>query len=298
MILPPPLKPGDLIGVAAPAGPFSLDRFEAGLARLEKMGFQTRCPDQIFDKNGFLAGKDEHRLHTLETLLFDPDIKAVICARGGYGAMRILEDVNYEKLKESPKFFIGFSDLTALHLAFHNTIGLVSIHGPVVTSLAEADEETASHLFKLVCGQNPFPIHPANTVALRPGRARGRLLGGNMTLFVHLLATQWMPALDGAVLFLEDVSESPYRVDRMLMTLKLSGVLGRVKGVILGDFNDCGPDNEISAILADGFSDFSGPVLSGFPIGHKTKNLALPYGLEVEMDADAGCLDLKEPYHS
>lgn len=295
-LLAPALKPGDRIGVAAPAGPFPRDRFEMGLERLKNLGFQVEIPPGVFRKNGFLAGTDEERAAGLTAMFADPNVKAVIAARGGYGCMRLLDRIDFETLSHPPKILLGFSDITALLLAFQKKTGMVGIHGPVVTSLSDADDATLSHLKGLLTGRRVFPIQPQEMRAMRPGRVEGRLLGGNLTLLVHLLATPYVPNLDGAILFLEDVSEASYRLDRLLITLKLAGLWDNLAGVILGDFNQCGPPEEIRDITQRVFSDFPGPVVTGFPIGHGARNLALPVGARAVLDADAGILDIIEPY--
>jgi len=296
LIRPPALKPGDLIGVAAPAGPFEPDRFFAGLERLKSLGFEFKVPDQIFDRDGYLAGSDQRRSETLAALLADPDLKAVMAARGGYGSMRLLERLPLETLRQRPKILLGFSDLTALLLGLHQAAGLVTFHGPVVTSLAEADEATVDHLARLITGRKVFPLALSETRVIVPGRAAGPLLGGNLTLLVHLLPTPWRPDLDGAILLIEEVGEALYRLDRMLTALKLSGVLSKCAGVIVGHLENCGPAEEIERLLDRSLGDFPGPVLAGFPAGHGPRNLTLPLGPRAVLDTRAGTLDLLEPY--
>jgi muramoyltetrapeptide carboxypeptidase len=295
-LLAPALKPGDMIGVTAPAGPFPRERFDAGLDRLKAMGFEVAVPPGVFQKNGFLAGSDEERAAGLASIFADRNVKAVMAARGGYGSMRLLDRIDFETISRSPKTLIGFSDITTLLLAFQKTTGLVGIHGPVVTSLSEADDLTLSHFKRIITGETVFPIQPEGAWAVNPGRAEGRLLGGNLTLLVHLLATPYVPDLDGAILFLEDISEASYRLDRLLITLKLAGLWDRLAGVILGDFNRCGPPEEIRDIIQEVFSDFPGPVAAGFPFGHMKRNLALPVGVQAVLDSEAGTLDVLEPY--
>ncbi|MEW5724346.1 MAG: LD-carboxypeptidase, partial [Thermodesulfobacteriota bacterium] len=215
LVIPPALALGGLIGAAAPAGPFPLDRFENGLDRLKSLGFQILVPPEILEKQGFLAGPDRLRASILNRLLADPQVGAVIGARGGYGSMRLLDRLDYRQAALRPKIVLGFSDLTALLLALHQKSGLVTFHGPVVTSLAEADQESVDHLARLLLGRPVFPLSLAGCRILREGRTEGRLWGGNLTLIVHLLATDWLPPFDGAVLFLEDTSEPPYRLDRL-----------------------------------------------------------------------------------
>lgn len=296
ILRPPALRAGDLIGVAAPAGPFDNQRFRTGLTRLQALGFKTIFPEQIFERQGFLAGDDERRAQTLNALLADGEVKAVIGARGGYGSMRILDRINYKRLRDAPKLVIGFSDLTAMLLAMHCRTGLVTFHGPVVSSLAEADQETVAYLGRLLTGETVFPIYLDGMKMIRPGRVTGPLIGGNLTLLTHLLATPWMPATKGAILFLEDTGEAPYRLDRMLTALRLAGIFRDCAGIILGHFLECGPESEIEAVLDRTLGDFSGPVVSGLPVGHGTRNLTLPLGPLAVLDTRAGVLDIGEPY--
>ncbi len=296
LLLPPALKPGDLVGLAAPAGPFPEDRFRAGLSRLEAMGFKTTFPDQIFEQNGFLAGSDQNRAETFNHLVADPNVQAIICARGGYGTMRILDLIDLSPLAQNPKIILGFSDITALLMAIHHQTGLVTFHGPVITSLAEADDNTVRHLQKILTGQPTFPVSLNTDKVIVEGRVEGPLLGGNLTLLVHMLATNKLPDLEDSILFLEDTTEAPYKLDRMLTTLKLSGVLERCRGVLLGDFHNCGEPEEVDAVLKDAFKKFPGPVAAGFPIGHKAANLTLPLGPHALLDTRAGILDIIEPY--
>ena len=296
MIRPRALVKGDLIGVAAPAGPFVEERFQKGLERLQEIGFRVRTPRQIFQRDEYLAGSDESRALTLNRLLADPEVKAVMAARGGYGSMRILDRIDLGTVKAHPKIIIGFSDVTALLLGLVKKSGLVCFHGPVVTSLAEADHETISHLKRLLTGQQVFPLALDEERLVRPGRAVGPLLGGNLTLLVHLLATGWKPDLTGAILLLEDTGEAPYRLDRMLITLKMSGVLDQCAGILLGHFEGCGTDDEIRSVLTRTLGNFPGPVAAGFPAGHGYTNLTLPLGPRAVLDTEKQILDITEPY--
>jgi len=284
------------VGVAAPAGPFNEARFKTGLARLESLGLKTRCPGDIFKQDGFLAGTDENRAETINTLLNDEEVRAIFCARGGYGSMRILDRINLSLIKAKPRIMIGFSDVTALLLALHHATGLVTFHGPVITSLSQADEETTSMLKRTLFGQPVFPLALKDIRVIMPGQAEGPLLGGNLTILIHLLATPVLPNLDGAILFLEDTGESPYRLDRMLTTLRLSGVLERCSGIIFGEFNDCGSSSEVHGVLERNLAGFHGPVVADFPVGHGSRNLTLPLGPRAILDTQARSLDLTEPY--
>ncbi|MBU2552558.1 MAG: LD-carboxypeptidase [Proteobacteria bacterium] len=296
LLRPPPLRPGDTIGVAAPAGPFDPERFDFGRARLEAMGFPTVCPDQIYERDGFLAGRDEDRARTWNDLWSDPRIKAIFCARGGYGSMRILDLVDYERVRADPKIVVGFSDLTALLLALHQTTGLVCFHGPVVTSLADEEEDGLDHLTRLLTGLPVFPLEIDPDRVLMPGRTEGPLLGGNLTMLVHLMATPWLPDLSGAILFIEETGEAPYRVDRMLTTLRLAGLLERCAGIVLGHFENCGDAEALEGVLRGNLAGFHGPVAAGLPAGHGRPNLALPLGPRAVLDTELGLFGMVENY--
>jgi muramoyltetrapeptide carboxypeptidase len=293
---PKALKPGDLVGIAAPAGPFPRDRFEAGLRRLESLGLRTMVPRDIFRRDGYLAGSDRDRAAVFNRLAADEEVRAIVCARGGYGSMRILDLIDRNLFAARCKILIGFSDVTALLLDLYEHTSVATFHGPVVTSLAEADDATLGHLRRLLFGETAFPIELPPNKVIHPGRAEGPLLGGNLTMIVHMLAAGRLPDPAGAILFLEDTGEAPYRIDRMLVTLKQSGYLDRAAGLVFGHFQDCGPDDELSRALERGLADFRGPAASGLPIGHGETNLALPIGPRAVLDTRAGLLDVVEPY--
>ncbi|MEW6262059.1 MAG: LD-carboxypeptidase [Thermodesulfobacteriota bacterium] len=298
LIRPPALAEGDLIGLAAPAGPFPLDRFEAGRARIETLGFKTFSPRQVFERQDYLAGSDRNRIRTFTALAGNKRVSAIMAIRGGYGSLRLLDRLDLGMIQERPKIIIGFSDLTALLLHLYRTVGLVTFHGPMAASLAEADEDTAGHLRRLITGQRVFPLPLEAAGIIKPGRAEGYLLGGNLTMIVHLLAAGRLPDLKDAILFLEDTGEAPYRLDRMLTTLRLAGILDRLRGLIFGRFEDCGTQEEIDRVLRLALVKFAGPVVTGFPLGHGRRNLALPLGPLAVLDTRAGLLDLLEPYLS
>ena len=289
---------GDTVGLAAPAGPAEEAKVRAGIRVLEDLGLKCRVPPEVFEKKGFLAGTDRTRARVLRDLLLDPEIRAIFCTRGGSGSLRLLPLLGLDRLPGPPKILVGFSDLTALLLAVHHVAGWVPFHGPVVASFASADEATSAHLADLLFGRKVFPLsldQGHGVQVLVPGRAEGPLMGGNLTLLVHLIATPFRPNLEGAILFLEDAHEAPYRLDRMLTTLRLAGILDRLAGLVLGHFEDCGPPDEVRRVLEMNLADFPGPVVAEFPIGHGTRNLTLPIGPRALLDTQAQVLDLLEP---
>jgi muramoyltetrapeptide carboxypeptidase len=295
MIRPPRIAPGARVAVVAPAGPVPRDTFAAGAAILgERYGLVY--DDRIFARTGFLAGGDDERLAELTRALADPTIDAVICARGGYGLMRIVDRLDGAAFARAPKSIVGFSDVTVL-LAWAARAGVTAVHAPVVTHLGMVGSDDAAALFALLESTSPPP--PLTGLrAIAGGRTEGPLLGGNLEMVTRMVGTPWAYRLDGAVLLLEEVGERPYRIDRQLTQLRLAGALARLGGVVLGDFIDCvekdgsGPDAE--AVLAERLGGLGVPVLAGVPVGHGKRNRALPHGARVRLDAAAGTLELLE----
>ncbi|MGD9280565.1 MAG: LD-carboxypeptidase, partial [Desulfobacterales bacterium] len=239
-IRPPRLKPGDTIGFVAPASPFDPKIFLQGVRTLESMGFHTLVNDEIFEKTGYVAGNDVHRARLVNRLFKDTAINAIFCARGGFGSLRILPLLDYDLIRKNPKIFIGFSDITALLTAITNRSGLISFHGPVVTTLAGAAEMTCSALLGAVSSDMPLEIQPASGVVVQAGRAQGPLIGGNLTTLCHLLATPFETKFKNCILLIEDRGEALYRIDRMLFQMKLAGCFDGIAGLVLGSFEGCG----------------------------------------------------------
>jgi muramoyltetrapeptide carboxypeptidase len=295
LIRPPRLKPGDTIGIVAPAGPFEPKIFSQGLSTLESLGFRTRASDEIFEKTGYLAGSDAQRAQLVNRLFKDPAINAIFCARGGFGSLRILPLVDFEVIRENPKVFIGFSDITALLTSITTRSGLVSFHGPVVTTLAKAPEITRNTLLGAISSDMPLEIQPANGVVIQAGRAQGPLIGGNLTTLCHLLATPFEPRFKHCILLLEDRGEALYRIDRMLFQMKLAGCFDGIAGLVLGSFEGCGTQDGIYQIFKEHFQGTSIPILAGFDIGHGKQNVTVPFGIEAVLDTDQQVLSFGEP---
>jgi muramoyltetrapeptide carboxypeptidase len=289
MLVPAPLHAGSFVRVVAPSSPFDGARFDRGLALLQAR-YRAHLADALFERSGFLAGSDAQRLHGLQSALADPQAQAIVAARGGYGASRLLPELSLEAVRRANKWLVGFSDVTALH-ALWTRAGVCSIHGPMVCSLWEAKPEIQAQWFALLEGQPPRPL--SGLRALRGGRAAGKLFAGNLTVLAALAGTPYMVDLDGAVLLLEDVAERPYRLDRMLTTLLQAGALRGVRALVLGQFTDCefGPDG-VSAyqVLEERLGALGVPMLGDAPVGHVPDNVPLLLGAQVEIDADAGVL--------
>jgi len=303
------VRPGATIGVVAPAGPVAREDLQAGLKRLQEWGYRTVVGEAVPDRRGYLAGSDARRAADFNRMWADPAVDAIICARGGYGTMRILNLLDWDLIRQNPKFFCGFSDITALHLALEREAGLVTFHGPMVAAFGGAEAYNGAGLRRALqetgpLGEVPWP-DPAEEGAprpltIRPGVAEGRLIGGNLTLIVSLLGTRWEPDFSGRIVVLEDVDEAPYRVDRMLVQLLLAGKLQRAAGIVFGDSPTClkGPPDRPSLALQEVLTELLGPlgipVLYGFPCGHGPHRATLPLGVRARLDAEGGTLTILE----
>lgn len=290
IILPPALKKGDTFGLVAPAGSWDNDAFEEGARLISELGFQVRFPHNINKKETYLAGKDSHRSALFNETWQDPEVKALLAVRGGYGSLRILSSIDYNMIKSCPKIFIGFSDITALHTAIFNQTGLVSFHGPMLTTLAASDKKTIRSFFETITRGEIAPIHPSSLQILQKGSTRGILAGGNLTTALHLLATPYEVPWQDKIIFLEDTGEAPYRIDRMLTHLKLAGRLENIRGLLLGSFTHCGDKEIIWKRVSELFEGTNIPIWADFPFGHGNQNMTMPIGLEASMDSSKGQL--------
>ncbi len=289
---PLPLRSQDPVLVVAPAGPFDRPSFDVGLS-LVSQRYAPSFRSDLFDSRRYLAGSDSRRSEELAHALTHREARAIFCARGGYGCMRLLPSLPLADA--APSALVGFSDVTALHLALQ-AHRRVSIHGPVLTHLSVQPPEVQDAFFRLLeSPEPPPPLLGKHTYV--PGLAEGPLLGGNLAVFACLLGTPYMPSLDGAVLLLEDVGERPYRLDRMWTHLKLAGVFSRVRGIVLGDFTHCeekGADYGSADILRELAQETGLPCAAGFPIGHSTPNFPVALGTHVRLDASSARLTFLE----
>ncbi len=280
------LLPGDTVTVIAPSSPFRPDKFDRGLTIIRSMGFKVELPAGIFSANGFLAGDDHCRAEMVNNAFKSPESKAIICARGGYGSIRILDKLEYDVIRKNPKIFVGFSDVTSLLTTIYEKCKLVTFHGPTITSLADADVETINALFSMFSSGQVLTLCDSTAVSLRPGLAKGPVIGGNLTTLCHLVGTPFEPGFQNHILFLEDRGEAPYRIDRMLTQMKMAGCFEGLLGLILGSFSDCGALSDIFSIFDDCFSGLNIPILAGFKVGHEKSNMVLPIGLEATLNSD------------
>lgn len=285
-VAPPAVRPGDRLWIVAPASPFDVERFERGVARLRER-YEVVFDESIRSRAGFLAGDDARRRSELAAALADDATRAIVAVRGGYGAMRLLSSLEPAAIARAPKWLAGFSDVTALH-ALWARAGLQSMHGAMVAKLADASEGDFEAWCRCLEGTELADVR--GTVLTR-GSARGRLAGGNLAVFSALLGTPHLPPIDGAVLLLEDVGERPYRVDRMLTSMREAGVFERVRAVIVGELLDCEPGADgttVSDVIAERLGGLGMPVMTGAPIGHGSLNQPVRLGAIVTVDGDAG----------
>ena len=294
VIVPAGLNPGDAVGIAAPAGAFDPERFDQGVRVIESLGFTPVIPEAVFERKRYLAGSDARRADLLNRLFRDESVKAIMCARGGFGSLNILSRLDFQAIGENPKIFAGFSDISVLLSVIFEKTGLVTFHAPVVTSLAEAGERTKKALVAAFTNPQAMTLSVEAGVTVAPGRADGVVRGGNLASLCQMTGTPYQPDFRGSLLLLEDVNEAPYRIDRMLSQMRLAGCLDDVAGVMLGGFDRCGDTDEIHDIVKSRFP--SGiPILGGLPVGHDGENLALPLGLTATLDADRHLLQYHAP---
>lgn len=294
MILPPTLKPGDRVALVAPAGPLAESAIETALRRCRDLGLEPVPGASIRARSDYLAGPDEARAADLQAAIAG-DSAAIWALRGGYGTLRTLRHVDLGPLTHRPRAFIGFSDNTAIHLALLAR-GIASFHGPHAGFTHFT--ETTERAFRAVLmeggapGVLPMP-EEYRPVPLVRGTAEGPLVGGNLAMLAAVCGTPYQPDTRGAILFLEDVDEPPYRVDRMITQLRLAGLLDPVAGIALGDFSP--PEPGVDAVLRDLLAPLGVPILAGLPIGHGRENWTLPVGARARLDADGASLEILEP---
>ena len=309
---PPRLRPGDTVGLIEPAG-FTDDEFDLQLVMdgIRAMGLNPKPAPHLMARYGYLAGKDEARAADVNAMFADRDVRAIFAVRGGWGCARILPHLDWDVIRANPKLLTGFSDITALHMAIAARAGFTTIHGP---NAASAWGKLSLDSFRAVAFEGGTPTYqtPEGTEdrivqrngrirTLRAGKANGRLLGGNLTVLTAMWGTPYLPRFDGAILFLEDVDEAEYRIDRMLTQLALGGVLGRVAGVVFGFCSDCrarGPSYggfTLSEVLKQHLEPLGVPAFQGALIGHIPNQFSIPLGVRAEIDAAAGTIRLLEP---
>lgn len=293
---PRAIRPGARIALAAPAGPLDPDALESGRSRLEGLGFDVVTRDDVLERDGYLAGSDARRAEELMGFVNDPDVDAIVCARGGYGCHRIVDRLDAEAFRKAAKPLVGYSDITTLLLWQRKKAGLLGIHGPMCEKPGSLDGEAGSALVRALQGTGPLPRYEGRSMV--DGWGEGRLVGGSLTVCVASLGTPWEIDTRDSILMLEDVTELPYRVDRMLQQLKAAGKLDRVAGVALGSFTDCdderAPEWTIERLCDEVFGPLGVPVVAGLPFGHGAENRPWPFGGRGALDGARGELELLE----
>ncbi len=311
MVKPPALKPGDTVGLVAPSSyVFDLWRIEDAVTRLAALGLKSKLGRNAKARHGYMAGTVRERVDDLHAMFSDPAVAAVFCLGGGYGTERLLDSLDYALIRRNPKILLGYSDITGLHLAITKMAGVVTFHGPV--AMASLPQWTLDYFKKAVFVPEPIgeltnppeddplaPAYPRHTVA--PGKARGAITGGNLTLISTMMGTPYEIDTRGKILFLEDTGEAPYRIDRMLVQLKLAGKFAEVAGIVWGTCTDCTPalssfevNLSISDLVDEILGDIGKPVLAGLVFGHTKQKVTLPFGVVAEMDAGAKTVSIVE----
>lgn len=313
LLKPKMLKPGDTIGLITPSTYVS-DPGRLALLQptADAFGLRIRVGRNVGKRTGYVGGSVDERLADLHEMFADPEVKAVFCIRGGFGTPHLLDRIDYSLIRRNPKIFAGYSDITALHLAIHKHAGLVTFHSPVV--LSRFTEFSQDYFKRALFSKEPigrcanpperFPLRPAHPVrAVVKGRARGQLVGGNLTLISSTLGTPYEVDTKGKIFFIEDVGEEPYRIDRMLTQLWLAGKLQEAAGVVIGECVDCGPKEfkpgfestfSLGEVIEQTFSRLKVPVSYGLLIGHTDDQITLPLGVMATLDADRGELTIEE----
>jgi len=308
LIKPSRLRPGDRVGLVSPAtAAWETEPTKIWVDALESLGFEVVLGDHYFSRHGYFAGEDEARASDINAFFRAADIR-MIFARGGWGSPRLLPLLDYEMIRENPKVLLGYSDATSLITAVHVKTGLVTFHGPSPLHVFSAE-----HFRRVVMNGEAYTLEnptfiTGNTLVqtenrirtIAPGRARGRILGGNLSMLTAVTGSGYLPDWDGSILFVEDVDEAVYRVDRMLTELKLAGVLDRIDGFVFGRCTDCDPDSgfgslTLEEVLAEHIEPLGIPAFAGTMIGHIDAQFTIPLGIEVEIDADAGTIRMLEP---
>ncbi len=303
-VKPPALRKGDCVGLVAPSSPFQQDAFEAGIRFLEDEGFHVKHrPGLPERRKGFLAGEDRERADEIQGMFEDPGVNAIFVVRGGYGAQRILDRLDPDLIREHPKIFLGYSDVTCLLTFLLQRAHLVCFHGPVVNEMGMLSDVTRDCLLRLLTKGVPLGPIPAGDIRwIRTGLARAPIVGGNLTLVCSTLGTPWELETAGRILFLEDRGEKPYRVDRMLVQLRQAGKLSSIAGLLFGGFQgsrtgeqDSHEKEVMDEVLEGNTKDLGVPVACGLPVGHGEHNVTLPLGVSVEIDGREGLVSVLEP---
>ncbi|MBT8387607.1 MAG: LD-carboxypeptidase [Ignavibacteria bacterium] len=308
IIKPKKLVKQDVIGIISPASaPNELDSIKSGINYLEKLGYRVEIGKNVGKINGYLAGSDHERLDDLHSMFKNKNVKAIFCVRGGYGASRLLDKINYKLIRENPKIFVGYSEITALQMAFLQKANLVTYAGPMLASdfSNKVSAYTEENFWKLISstkkmGRLKYP-NDDKLPGITKGGTAGRLVGGNLAVLAGLIGTEYFPSLKDKILLLEDVGELPYKVDRILNQLRLLKTFRKINGLILGRFVDCyehDPSKRtltLGEVMDDYLHNLDIPVIYTFPHGHIEDKLTIPFGIRTKMNATKGFIEYSEP---
>lgn len=292
MLKPLAMRPGALVGVIAPASPVKKEFVDAGLGALETLGFRTRLGNNLYERGNYTAGTARERIDDLLELWRDPEVEAIFCARGGYGSMELLRELDAESFRQAPKILLGSSDFTALLAFLGARADLITFHGPMLAQQIARGTFDADELLRaLQSTEGVGTLTPSGTQWLHPGTGEGKLWGGCLSIIAALVGTPYLPSFDDGLLFVEDTHVKPYQIDRLLTQLRLSGRLESVRGIVFGQMPHCGqhPDQgyTLEEMLRDWTAPLGIPVLFGFPSGHTTTDgLTLPLGIRARLDSN------------
>jgi len=296
MIKPKKLKLGDTIGLVAPGSPATEKKVDKACKKLKELGFNVELGKSCYSRYGYLAGRDELRAEDLNSMFRNTEVDGIICLRGGYGTIRILELLDYNLIRANPKVFVGYSDITAIHIAINQISNLVTFHGPMAASDLAGDISKFSleSLFNLILGEEfdgsiKNPIE--DLITIHGGVAEGQIIGGNLSLIASTIGTPYEIDTKGKILFIEEIGEEPYRIDRMLNQLKLSNKLQEAEGIILGNFSNCIPEDPdmsltLEEVIDDLIKPLNKPTIYNLQAGHCEPKITIPFGVKVRLDAD------------
>lgn len=297
MIKPEALKFGDTVGIIAPASPTTEERVKKAHDKLIEMGFKVKMGKSPYERYGYLSGSDNIRAEDINEMFRDKEVDGIICIRGGYGTPRILDLLDYEAIKNNPKVFVGYSDITALHIAFTQIADLVTYHGPMVASdmIGNFSEFSKDNLYKAIMETDPIGkiSNPPGEeiITINGGIAEGNIIGGNLSLIVDTIGTPYEIDVKGKILFIEEIGEEPYNIDRMLNQLRLAGKLHDAVGIILGDFNNCVSEKHdenltLEQVIEDHIKPVGKPTIFNLQAGHCEPMVTIPFGVRARLDAD------------
>ncbi len=307
ILKPKKLKKGDLIGIISPAStPSDLSKIEKGVKYLESLGYRVEVGENVGKEHGYLAGSDDERLSDFHAMFKNKDVKAIFSVRGGYGSGRLLDKINYSLIKRNPKIFVGYSDITALHLALFKKAGLLTFAGPMLATDFSGKINTFAeeNFWRILTSSKKIgKLHNPNGekfYVLNSGRAEGNILGGNLAVLTSIMGSEYFPSFKNSILFLEDIGETPYKIDRFFNQLKLAKIFNQTNGVILGRFTDCYEKDKskstikLNEVIDHYFSKLKIPVIYNFSHGHIKENITIPIGLNCKLNSSRCFVEITE----